>query len=157
MQHRWQVPHPRGAVYDVLADADRYPQWWPQVREAVRIDAHSGRARLRSALPISLSVELSQAHRDPVLGVLRASVRGDLVGWSQWTVEIAPEGSIVTFDQEVDFTKPMPTATLVALRPLMVANHRYMMWSGRRGLVRHLSSAGTIAARHSQHVRPSSG
>jgi uncharacterized protein YndB with AHSA1/START domain len=39
---QWHLPAPPRRVYDVLAEVENYPHWWPQVRRAHRIDASSG-------------------------------------------------------------------------------------------------------------------
>ena len=44
----WNVRAPREKVYAALADIEGYGRWWPQVREINRIDADSGRVRIRS-------------------------------------------------------------------------------------------------------------
>lgn len=148
MSSRWRIPFRHDDVFAVLADADGYESWWPQVHDAQRIDADSGRARFRSLLPVSLTVRLRRDLVDPATGVLRARLDGDLVGWSQWTVrpdaDTDAEHTVVHFLQQVDFTKHIAVGPLWPLRPFLRANHAHMMRSGRRGLIRRLAE---IAAR----------
>ncbi|MEP9416271.1 hypothetical protein ABLE92_18320 [Gordonia sp. VNQ95] len=149
MHSRWRIPFRRDDVFAVLADADGYQTWWPQIHDAVRIDDVSGRARFRSLLPVSLHVRLTQERIDAGSGVLRARLAGDLVGWSQWAVSVDDPltHSVVDFRQQVDFTKHVAVVPLWMIRPILHANHRFMMWSGRRGLIRHLADR---AARRDQ-------
>ncbi|GAA1482068.1 SRPBCC family protein [Gordonia sinesedis] len=138
MHATWRLPYPSSAVFDALADADTYPTWWPQVREATRVDAESGSARLRSLLPLSLRIELHRSRQDASAGLLRADIRGDLVGWCQWVVRADGGHTNVAFDQRVLLMKSVPAVALWALRPVLYANHRHMMRAGQRGLVRYL-------------------
>lgn len=148
MHSRWMIPFDRETVLAALADADAYPQWWPQVRDAARIDENSGTARLRSLLPVSLRVRLTREIVDPDTGLLRAHLSGDLTGWTQWQVTAAAhtdsdragEYTDVEFRQTVEFTKHIATPALWLVRPILFANHRYMMAAGRRGLIRRLRS-----------------
>lgn len=152
MRSQWLIPYPPDAVFAVLADGDGYPSWWPQIRDAARLDEASGRARFRSFLPVSLDVTLREELVDPIAGVLRARLDGDLAGWSQWTVhpDADAEYTVVHFVQQVDFTKHVAVVPLWPLRPFLRANHAYMMRSGRRGLVRHLAeiTARDAGVRH---------
>ncbi|MGV9709332.1 SRPBCC family protein [Gordonia sp. NPDC003424] len=143
MTSRWRLPFPSGRVFTALADADGYPRWWPQIRDAVRVDDRSGTARLRSVVPMSLHVTVTQQLHDPAAGMLRASVAGDLVGWSQWRISADGGAAIAEFSQEVSLEKrAIPPWLLGTLRPVLHLNHRYMMWSGRRGFIRYLSGRG---------------
>ncbi|MGC5247197.1 SRPBCC family protein [Gordonia sp. DT219] len=144
MHSAWSLPFRRDAVFAALADADNYPAWWPQVHDARRIDERSGSARMQSFLPVSLRVRLTEELIDPAAGVLRARLTGDLVGWSQWEVsETGPASATADFSQVVEFAKGVPAPLLSLLRPALHLNHRYMMWSGRRGLTDRLAAAQT--------------
>ncbi|MFW0794218.1 SRPBCC family protein [Gordonia sp. CPCC 205515] len=142
MTARWHLPHPRGLVFAALADADAYTTWWPQVREATRVDDRSGTARLRSVIPMSLRVTVTEQVRDATRGELRAAIEGDLVGWSRWQISDDDEhphsAAVVDFTQEVLLHKRIPTVLIVVGRPLLRLNHRHMMRAGHRGLSRWL-------------------
>lgn len=136
--HHLEVPP--DAVFEVLRDAERWPQWWPQIRSITRYDDTHGRAEIRSALPLTLRVELTSERADRESGVLRATLTGDLVGWSQFVVRA--DGASATwldYSQEVDLRVPGPAGRLARsplVRPLLVANHAFMIRSGMRGLLR---------------------
>lgn len=145
MTSRWRLPYPRGEVFAALADADAYATWWPQIRAVTRIDDRSGIARLRSVVPMSLRVTVTEQVRDLGSGELRAALDGDLVGWSRWQVsdDDGPAiAAIAAFTQEVLLHKRIPTWVVAVGRPVLRLNHRYMMWAGRRGLLRRLAGAG---------------
>lgn len=142
MTSRWSLPFARTAVFDALADADAYPLWWPQVHDVHRVDERSGTARLRSLLPMSLYVSAVEQVRDPRRGILRATLAGDLVGWSQWCVSQTDDVTTADFTQEVVLRKQIPVWLVTVCRPLLALNHSHMMRAGNGGLIRRLGEAG---------------
>lgn len=137
------VAAPRDAVFQVLQDAEHWPQWWPQIRSVTPYDDTHGRTEIRSVLPLTLRVELTTKLVDPESGVLRATLTGDLVGWSQFALRAdGPERTIVDYTQEVRLGMPGligRLASAAVARPVLVANHAAMMRSGMRGLARAAS------------------
>lgn len=125
-ESRWPLPAAREVVYGVLADADRYPQWWPQVRSVTRLDADHGLVRCRSALPLTIAMEVTAVIRDRDAGVLEVALDGDLRGWSRFTLD-----EDVHYEQEVISGRRIIT---LAPRWLLATNHAWMMRSARRGL-----------------------
>ncbi|MGW3548927.1 SRPBCC family protein [Janibacter hoylei] len=138
--HQWSFAAPREAVLAALADIDGYPAWWPQVRSVGRLDERSGRARIRSALPLTLHLVLTREIEDHARGRLRVRLDGDLEGWVQWSVDSDPQGggACATFDQDVRVAARWSRAATLAPAVLR-ANHAWMMRQGRRGLARSLS------------------
>jgi ribosome-associated toxin RatA of RatAB toxin-antitoxin module len=140
---QWRLPaRPRG-VYDVLADVETYPRWWPQVRKARRLDDLSGELTCRSLLPYDLVFRMRQEVRDPDGLVLRAHMDGDLTGTTQWT--ITPDGtdaSIAVFDEDVSVGSGLLHTAGRLFRPALKFNHDLMMRAGEKGLRKHLSSGG---------------
>ncbi|MFJ3671736.1 SRPBCC family protein [Streptomyces sp. NPDC090106] len=136
----WRLPAPPAAVYAALEDAERYPRWWPQVREVRPIDDTTGTIRIRAALPYELAFTAREARRDPAAGVLEIAMTGDLEGWARWTVGPDGTGTVARYDQVVDVRKPLLRRLAVPGRPFFRANHRLMMRSGRRGLAAYLAA-----------------
>lgn len=139
----WVIPARSGDVFAALADPDRYPDWWPNILEAHRIDQDCGVLVCRSVLPYTLRMTVRRELVDECSGQLRARLDGDLVGWSSWMVTPIPHSGApqtrVDFRQEV--TAPgVPGGSCPLVRPVLDANHRAMMWRGRRGLASHLRS-----------------
>ncbi|MFC6704941.1 SRPBCC family protein [Flexivirga alba] len=134
------IAAPRDAVFEVLRDAERWPQWWPQIRSVTPYDDTHGRAEIRSVLPLTLRVELSTELVDAESGVLRATLAGDLVGWSQFALRASgPDRTILDYTQEVRLGMPGMIGRLASsaiARPVLIANHAAMMRSGMRGLAR---------------------
>lgn len=135
----WHVRAPREQVFAALADVDDYDRWWPQVREIHRIDADSGRVRVRSLLPYTLDLVLVRAVEDEVRGILRVDITGDLQGWCAWQLTAEEAGTRARFSQEVEVTVPLLQRVPFAVRPLLRGNHAHMMRSGERGLRAYLT------------------
>ncbi|OKH98274.1 polyketide cyclase [Streptomyces sp. CB02923] len=135
----WRLPAQPPAVFAVLEDAEAYPQWWPQVREVIRVDGRSGTAHFRSLLPYVLTVTATETCRDPDSGVLEIAMRGDLEGYARWTVGAADGGTRALFEQEVELCKPSLRRLALPGRPFFLANHTLMMRAGRRGLASRLA------------------
>ncbi|MCX4232307.1 SRPBCC family protein [Streptomyces ortus] len=129
-------------VYGALADAERYPRWWPQVREVTPVDEVSGVIRIRSVLPYDLVFTAREVRRDRAAGILEIAMKGDVDGWARWTVTADGPGTRARYDQEVHVTKPLLRRFAVPGRPVFRANHALMMRAGRRGLAAHLRGDG---------------
>ncbi|MEV0222754.1 SRPBCC family protein [Streptomyces sp. NPDC050704] len=134
----WGLAAPLDDVYDALADAERYPRWWPQVREVTPLDERTGVVRIRSVLPYDLVFTGRELRRDPTAGVLEIAMTGDVNGWARWTLAPDGPGTRARYDQEVHVAKPLLRRFAVPGRPVFRANHALMMRAGRRGLVAYL-------------------
>jgi hypothetical protein len=143
----WRVPAPPHCVYAVLADVERYPEWWPQIRTARPLADGAGELTCRSLLPYDLTFVMHREVEDPVRRILRARLDGDLIGTSQWTIDGAGGSCVAIFDEAVDVAagaRPGARGGLVRVagrvaRPALRYNHDFMMRSGERGLRHHLS------------------
>ncbi|WP_180928046.1 SRPBCC family protein [Streptomyces sp. AJS327] len=135
----WPLAASPGRVYAVLERAAAYPSWWPQVR-AVRADGWGGAARFRSLLPYVLRIDAVPSRWDPVARVLEIRMSGDLVGWARWTVLPGGPGAVLLFEQRVELRKRSLRWAGPLARPLLTANHAWMMRAGRKGLRRVLES-----------------
>lgn len=135
-----RVGAPREAVFEVLRDAEHWPEWWPQIRSVTPYDDTHGSTEIRSVLPLTLHLELATELVDAQSGVLRASLAGDLVGWSQFALRAAgPDATLLDYTQEVDLGVPGLVgrlATWPIARPVLLVNHAVMMRAGMHGLER---------------------
>ncbi|MEU3789912.1 SRPBCC family protein [Streptomyces fructofermentans] len=134
----WSIAAPLDDVYEALADAEHYPEWWPQVREVTPIDERTGLLRIRSVLPYDLVLTARETRRDPAAGVLEIAMTGDVDGWARWTLTSDGPATRAMYDQEVRVTKPLLRRLAVPGRPAFRANHALMMRAGRRGLAGRL-------------------
>ncbi|MGW5240739.1 SRPBCC family protein [Monashia sp. NPDC004114] len=157
-RHLWHVPADPAATFDALADVDRYPLWWPQVRAIRRIDDESGHAFVRSMLPYTLDLVLTREIEDSQAGVLRVRLGGDLEGWSEFRVSPDPDATgagsyaadgspgaatIADYRQEATVTAAGLEHFVPLARPLLTLNHTWMMRAGERGLARWLANGGS--------------
>ncbi|MEU9152056.1 SRPBCC family protein [Streptomyces sp. NPDC048417] len=136
----WPLPADRAAVYRALERVEDYPSWWPQVRAVSRLNDTTGVITIRSVLPYDMTFTAREARRDPAAGVLEIVMSGDIEGWSRWTITADGTGTLARYDQVVDVSKPLLRRLAVPGRPFFRANHRLMMWAGRRGLLGHLQA-----------------
>ncbi|MER7579265.1 SRPBCC family protein [Kitasatospora sp. NPDC097691] len=150
----WRLAAPAPAVFAALEDVRSYPLWWPEVREVRPAGEDSGEVVVRALLPYRLVIGLETRRRDPAAGVLEAVMRGDLVGWSRFTVRAVgagPDGagggdsaggggSRVLFEEDSRPGKALLRRLALPLHPVFRANHAVMMRRGRRGLAAYLAS-----------------
>ncbi|MFD5464136.1 SRPBCC family protein [Kitasatospora sp. NPDC127059] len=141
----WRLTAPAAAAYAALEDVRSYPLWWPEIREARQTSPDSGQVVLRALLPYRLVIGLERRRHDPAAGVLEAEMRGDLNGWSRFTVTADGPGGAgcrVLFEEDARPGKPLLRRLALPLHPLFRANHAVMMRRGRRGLERYLADGG---------------
>ncbi|MEV7599688.1 SRPBCC family protein [Kitasatospora sp. NPDC089797] len=140
----WRLTAPAAAVYAALEDVRSYPLWWPEIREVRQTGAESGDVVIRALLPYRLVVGLEARRRDPAAGVLEAAMRGDLDGWSRFTVTADGPGTgcRVLFEEDTRPGKTLLRRLALPLHPLFRANHAVMMHRGRRGLAGYLAGGG---------------
>ncbi|MGW7586028.1 SRPBCC family protein [Kitasatospora sp. NPDC054768] len=147
----WRLAAPAPAVYAALEDVRSYPLWWPEIREVRPTGEDRGDVVVRALLPYRLVIGLVASRRDPAAGVLEVIMRGDLTGWTRFTVtpdstggtgSQGSAGSRVLFEEDTRPGKPLLRRLALPLHPLFRANHAVMMRRGRRGLAAHLAGGG---------------
>ncbi|MBT2263872.1 SRPBCC family protein [Rhodococcus erythropolis] len=134
----WTLPASVDRAYDVLADAEKYSQWWPQIRRVRTIDEHSGSMAIRSAVPLTLLVFGRREVEDPIGRYLKVRLSGAMTGWSSWAVRSAGSGCTAEFRQQVAVSGALGLASKIA-KPVFEWNHEAMMRGGHRGLTAYLS------------------
>jgi len=133
-QSTWGIDAKQADVYSILEAVDHYPEWWPEVRAADRLAADRYRMQIRSFLPYDLVFVGTQWERDPQTGILSIHMKGDLEGFSRWTIVPRDHETTVTFDEQVTVTKPILRRLAVVGRPAFQWNHALMMRHCRAGL-----------------------
>ena len=136
----WEIAVGPEQVFEALARLEEYPAWWPEVRSVSRIDADSGRVRIRSTLPYTLTLVLTREVEDRREGVLRVRIAGDLAGWAAYQISATPAGARLDYRQVTSVQVRWMRPLVPVLRPLLEANHAAMMRSGREGLSRTYAS-----------------
>lgn len=138
---RWRVDAAPASAYAALEALDRYPRWWPEVREVTRISDQAYELRVRSLLPYDLIFVVHEGTQDPVDRVLEAKLTGDLEGFSRWTITPAStgRGADLLFEEDVVANKALLRRLAPIARPAFRANHLAMMRHGERGLRTYLA------------------
>jgi hypothetical protein len=138
--NHWSVDAAPDSAYTVLEALDRYPRWWPEVREVRQVSEQAYALRCRSVLPYDLVFVTHEGKRDPVNRVLEARLTGDLEGFSRWTITPAAGGGAdLLFEEEVVTSKALLRRLAPIARPAFRANHALMMRHGERGLRTYLA------------------
>jgi uncharacterized protein YndB with AHSA1/START domain/quercetin dioxygenase-like cupin family protein len=145
----WDVVAPPEAVFDALADARTYPQWWRPVYLGAQAD---GRVALGTAstqhfkgrLPYHLHTSSVIAELDPPHRVT-ADVEGDLRGRGTWTLTPTAAGTHVRFDWQVYADRKLLRALTPVLRPLFRWNHNWAIARAIDGLEPYAQRAGAAA------------
>ncbi|MEO7817520.1 MAG: SRPBCC family protein [Actinomycetota bacterium] len=136
----WQVQAPAERCYSALTEFGDYPKWWPEVKEVIQTGEETASVKVRAFLPYSLRFEMTKLITDEETGILRASMQGDLEGWSQWTIKPSPDGTRIEFDEDVVANKLLLRFLAPVARPIFRANHAMMMHRGCRGFQRYVGA-----------------
>jgi hypothetical protein len=141
----WRVAGALDQVAEVLLDTATLAQWWPQLVTIELSNAGDSRglarkfaSRARGFLPYVLNLEFQ------VVGVefpnrFAVELAGDLQG--QGGGSLRQEGAEVAIDLHLSISvaRPLLGVLSVLARPLLCAQHRWVMRQGERGLARELS------------------
>jgi len=133
----WATPSPRDRVHEVLLDLEHYVDWWPQVRAVASAGPDDALVVCRSLLPYDLELHLRAESRDPAL--LRVAIDGPISGYAAWRLTPTGSGTRLDFEQRVHAaSRAIRWASYVA-KPLLAANHSWMMRGAERGLAERLA------------------
>ena len=142
----WLLDASPQETYAALREVEDYPLWWQEVRSVRRLSDESAEIVCRASLPYVLRFVASRAVEDPEAGVLEASLRGDLDGFTRWTIGASAGGTRAVFDEEVEANKGLLRWLAPVARPAFIWNHTLMMRHGERGLRAHLAASRRQAA-----------
>jgi uncharacterized protein YndB with AHSA1/START domain len=135
----WDVQAPPEAVYEALADARTYPEWWRPVYKSVEGDRTETRHRFKGRLPYTLELRSLLVREDPPRQ-FETNVDGDLRGKGVWTFTPANGGTHVRWDWTVFADRPLLRYLTPILRPLFRWNHSWAVARARDGLEPYLRS-----------------
>ncbi len=156
---RWQVRADRRRVWDALVDFQRWPEWWPGLRDVEQLrpggpDGIGQKATSHWQAPLGYHLEITieaveRAEPDRLKGI----ASGDLEGFGSWDLTAAdqPAGeppaagdpvpggwTTVCFRWAVSPTRRWMIALVPIARPLFVKGHDHVMEGGAEGLAAHL-------------------
>jgi len=138
-QSEWRLEASRLRVFEALKDLESYVEWWPEVKEVKRIAEGRFEVVARATLPYELRFITSQSVLDESTGIIEAGLRGDLNGFSRWTLSQRNGHTVAVFDEEVHTGKRLLNVLAPVARPAFRYNHTLMMRHGQEGLQRLLS------------------
>jgi uncharacterized protein YndB with AHSA1/START domain/mannose-6-phosphate isomerase-like protein (cupin superfamily) len=143
---QWEVAAPPEAVFDAIADARTYPQWWRPVYLDVDADGpprlgKTSRQRFKGRLPYHLRTRSVIAALDPPR-TITADVDGDLRGRGTWTLTPTASGTHVRFDWQVHADRRLLRVLTPVLRPLFRWNHNWAIARAMEGLEPYARAAG---------------
>ena len=128
----WETAASPDAVCAVLLDLEHYVDWWPQVRAVASAGPDDALVVCRSMLPYDLELHLHAESRGPAL--LRVGIDGPIRGYAAWRLRPVRSGTHLDFEQRVHaVSRSFRWASYVA-KPLLAANHAWMMRGAERGL-----------------------
>jgi uncharacterized protein YndB with AHSA1/START domain/quercetin dioxygenase-like cupin family protein len=135
---QWEVAAPPEAVFDAIADARSYPQWWRPVYLDVESDGppevgKESRQHFKGRLPYHLHTRSVIVALDPPR-TITADVDGDLRGRGTWTLTPTPRGTHVRFDWRVMADRRLLRVLTPVLRPLLRWNHNWAIARAVEGL-----------------------
>jgi hypothetical protein len=135
----WETPAPPDRVQEVLLDLEHYVDWWPQVRAVASLGPDDALVVCRSLLPYDLQLALHAEDRDH--GSLRVGIDGPIRGFAHWRLAPAPGGTRLDFEQRVRAVAPAFRWASYVARPVLRANHAWMMRGAERGLAERFRRA----------------
>ena len=134
----WDVDAPADAVFDALADARTYPEWWKPVYIRTETDGppevgRVSRQLFKGRLPYKLKTtsEITALERPTRI---EAKVVGDLGGYGIWTLMASERGTHVRFDWRVNADRALLRYLTPVLRPLFRWNHNWAIARAMEGL-----------------------
>jgi hypothetical protein len=136
----WTTPAARERVHDVLLDLEHYVDWWPQVRAVASLGPDDALVVCRSLLPYDLELALHAERRDPES--LRVAIDGPIRGFAHWRLTPTERGTRLDFEQRVKAVARTFRWASYAAKPLLSANHAWMMRGAERGLARRVMRPG---------------
>jgi uncharacterized protein YndB with AHSA1/START domain len=134
----WDVEAPQERVFDALADARTYPEWWTPIYKECEAEGppEVGRVstqRFSAKLPYTLET------RSKVVGMdrpntLEVDVEGDLRGHGKWTLTPSDGKVHVRFDWRVFADRALLRYLTPVLRPLFRWNHNEAIKAAMKNL-----------------------
>jgi len=142
----WLIEADRERVWDAIYDSESWPEWWPGVLEAEKLEegdasgvGQYGRYVWKSRLPYKLTFH-ARTTRVEKPHLLEGTVEGELEGTGTWRLYEESGATAVLYRWEVRTTKAWMNLLTPVARPIFAVNHDSVMGNGGRGLARRLGA-----------------
>ena len=140
----WHFDAPVEAVWEALADVERWPQWWPHVR-AVRTLERGGlrghgtvhRIRWSSRLPYGFTIDVRTIDSLAPLR-LHGRATGDMAGVGLWQLRREGPCTHLRYTWNLALHRRWMRLLAPLLAPVFRWNHEGVMRAGMRGLEKRL-------------------
>ncbi len=134
----WDVDAPQERVFDALADARTYPEWWKGIYKECEADGppevgRVSRQRFGAKLPYTLSTSSKIVAMDRP-NRFEIDVEGDLRGHGTWTLTPRDGKVHVRFDWRVFADRPLVRHLTPVLRLVFRWNHNQAIKSAMANL-----------------------
>jgi uncharacterized protein YndB with AHSA1/START domain len=134
----WDVDAPQQAVFQALADARTYPEWWKPVYLEVDGDCEPSpgcttKQHFKGKLPYTLKTTSEIVAYDPP-NHFQVEVVGDLTGTGKWTLTPRDDKVHVRFDWIVHADRAFIRYLTPIMRPIFRWNHNWSVARAREGL-----------------------
>ncbi|NRB53655.1 MAG: SRPBCC family protein [Saprospiraceae bacterium] len=161
----WKVEATPVEVYEILEQAEQLPRWWPAVYLEVKTTKENDRTGTgrevslytKGWLPYTLRWQSRLSTKNPPHG-FSIEAFGDLRGRGTWSFERDEDGihCYITYDWQVEATKPILRYFSFLLKPVFSANHHWAMRTGEESLRLELQrrKARTLEERNSIATPP---
>jgi uncharacterized protein YndB with AHSA1/START domain len=141
----WRFDAPIEAVWQALTDVERWPAWWPHVKEVRTLAAGDAddrgalrRIRWGSRLPYGFTLAVRTVEVEP-LARLRGAATGDLAGTGLWELWRDGAGTRLRYTWNLAVHTAWMRLAAPLMAPVFRWNHEGVMRDGMRGLERHLA------------------
>ena len=146
----WDVDAPQEAVYEALADARTYPEWWTPVYIAVDADGPAevgcaSKQEFKGQLPYHLNTVSTIVRAEPPRE-FEVDVVGDLRGRGVWTLTPRDGSTHVHFDWRVFADRRLLRVLTPVLRPVFRWNHNWSIQRAIEGLEPYARSHSPTSA-----------
>lgn len=141
----WRLRASKKDVWQVILDAEKWPQWWKGVKDAkvLRAGDASGKGSITYyemgaffySLKFMLKIVDIEKHR-----FIKGLAEGDLIGTGMWEMEEANGIVTVRYYWNVETTVGWMNKWAWLLRPVFRLGHNLVMRWGGKGLARKLGT-----------------
>ncbi len=135
-ERAWRIPMAVDDLWASLEQTDRYPQWWPWLRDAALPALTTGSTAsftVAPPLPYHLSLQLHLVAVEPARRI-DAVVAGDLVGSASLNVRAdGPSSSVVELRWDLNLARPALQRLSAVARPVLEWGHEMVVHAAVAG------------------------